>query len=107
MESTITERMTFFAALFEIDKNPETGMWYLYLTILVLASIVYKLGFAKKLLWWQNVIIYGCLAFGCTILSFFAAFLPIAEGLFITALFLAIYRLRLHLHRKQQNNVGS
>ncbi|MEH6942773.1 YlaH-like family protein [Bacillus sp. JJ722] len=99
----ITERLTFFASLFEVDKNPETGMWYLYITILILCALVYHLGFAKKLTILQNIIIYTCLIFGCTLLTFFAVFLPMAEVLFITALFLAIYRFRLHLHRKAQN----
>ncbi|WP_050614645.1 YlaH-like family protein [Bacillus testis] len=99
----VSERLSFFAALFEVDKNPDAGMWYLYLTVLVLTIIVYNLGFAKKLSLLQNIIIYACLAFGCTILTFFAAFLPMAEGLFFTALFLGIYRFRLHLHRKSQN----
>ncbi len=98
----VTERLTFFASLFEIDQNPEVGMRYLYVTILLLSIIVYNLGFARKITFWQNVVIYACLAFGCTILTFFAAFLPMAEGLVITALFLGIYRYRLFLHRKAE-----
>ena len=104
MEANITERLTFFASLFEIDQNPERGMWYLYFTVFILSTIVYKLGFAKKLPPLKNIVIYICLAFGCTILTFFAAFLPMAEGLFIIALFLGIYRFRLFLHRKAQSN---
>ncbi|MFS0782449.1 YlaH-like family protein [Bacillus sp. 1P06AnD] len=100
----VTDRLSFFAALFEVDQNPEVGMRYLYVTILVLTIIVYNLGFAKKLNLLQNVIIYVCLALGCTILTFFAAFLPMAEGLFLTALFLGIYRFRLHLHRRAEKN---
>lgn len=104
MEVNITERLTFFAALFEIDQNPEQGMWYLYFTVLILSIIVYKLGFARQLSILKNVVIYLSLALGCTILTFFAAFLPIAEGLFMIALFLGIYRFRLYLHRKAQSN---
>ena len=104
MEANITERLTFFASLFEIDQNPERGMWYLYFTVFILSTIVYKLGFARKLSLLKNIVIYICLAFGCTILTFFAAFLPMAEGLFIIALFLGIYRFRLFLHRKAQSN---
>ena len=102
MEANITERLTFFAALFEIDQNPEQGMWYLYFTVLILSVIVYKLGFARKLTLLKNIIVYISLAFGCTILTFFAAFLPMAEGLLIIALFLGIYRFRLFLHRRAQ-----
>jgi len=103
MEPNLTERLTFFASLFEIDQNPDQGMWYLYLTVLVLSVIVYKLGFAKKLSFIKNIVVYISLAFGCTILTFFAAFLPIAEGLFFIALFLGTYRYRLHLHRKAES----
>lgn len=39
-----------FAALYKVDENPEKGMWMLYLTIVVLSIIVYKLGFAKNFL---------------------------------------------------------
>ena len=99
----ISQRLTFFASLFEVDKHPDTGTMYLYLTILVLSAIVYHLGFAKKLTLLQNIIIYICLILGCSLLTFFAVFLPMAEVLCVTALFLAIYRFRLHLHRKAQN----
>ncbi|MGV2541844.1 YlaH-like family protein, partial [Bacillus pumilus] len=34
--------------LFRVDENPQTGMWLLYGTILVLAIIVFKLGFARR-----------------------------------------------------------
>lgn len=104
MEPNITERLTFFASLYEIDQNPTQGMWYLYFTVLILSVIVYKLGFARQLSVLKNVIVYISLAFGCTILTFFAAFLPIAEGLFFIAMFLGIYRFRLFLHRKAQSN---
>ena len=76
MEANITERLTFFASLFEIDQNPEQGMWYLYVTVLILSVIVYKLGFARELTLLKNIVIYISLAFGCTILTFFAAFSP-------------------------------
>jgi hypothetical protein len=106
METNVAERLTFFASLYEVDKNPETNMWYLYLTIFAISVITYKLGFAKKLSLFKNIIIYACLALGCTVLTFFAVFLPITEVLFFTALFLAIYRFRLHLHRKEKRRVN-
>lgn len=104
MEVDVAKSLTFFASLFEVDKDAKQGMRYLYVTVFILTAIVYKLGFAKKLSILKNIIIYACLALGCTILTFFAAFLPIAEALFFTALFLAIYRFRLHLHRKAQKS---
>lgn len=96
----ISNRLTFFAALFKVDENPEVGMWLLYLTVVVLAAIVYKLGFARKLPLVKTIIVYVVLVFGCTILSFFAVFLPIAEGLFIAAIVLMIYKLRLRNEKK-------
>ncbi len=102
MKVDITERLTFFGGLYELDQNPELGMQFMYWTVVALTVLVYKLGFAKKLSLWKNIVVYGCLMFGCLILTFFAAFLPIAEGLFFTALFLGIYRFRLYLHRRKQ-----
>ncbi|WP_191992165.1 YlaH-like family protein [Peribacillus tepidiphilus] len=94
--------MTFFASLFKVHENPERGMWILYLTIIVLSVIVYNLGFAKKLPLLKNVVIYVCLALGCTILTFFAVFLPVTEGLLLAAIFLGLYKLRLRSHKKEQ-----
>jgi hypothetical protein len=42
------------------------------------------------------------LALGCTILTFFAVFLPIAEGLVVAAIILIIYKVRLHQSKKQE-----
>lgn len=99
----ITERLTFFAALFKVNENPKLGMWLLYFTIILLCVVVYKLGFARKLPMLKNVVIYAFLALGCTILTFFAVFLPIAEGLVVAALILIIYKIRLHQEKKQQS----
>ncbi|RFU63411.1 YlaH-like family protein [Peribacillus glennii] len=98
----VEERLSFFAALFNVDKNPEAGMWYLYATVFVLCVIVYKLGFAKKLPVLKNVIIYAVMAIGCSLLSFLAVFLPVGEGLVIAALVLGIYKYRLHNHKKEE-----
>lgn len=99
----ITERLTFFAALFKVNENPKLGMWLLYITVILLCVVVYKLGFARKLPMLKNVVIYAFLALGCTILTFFAVFLPIAEGLVVAALILIIYKIRLHQEKKQQS----
>ncbi|WP_110929290.1 YlaH-like family protein [Bacillus massiliglaciei] len=97
----IQERLSFFAALFRVDENPEAGMWYLYITVFVLCIIVYQLGFAKKLPLLKNVVIYAVMAFGCTFLCFLAVFLPMAEALLIAAAVLGIYRLRLRQSKKE------
>ncbi|MCM3587044.1 YlaH-like family protein [Mesobacillus maritimus] len=102
----VSQRLTFFAALFKVDQNPDLGMWMLYLTILLLSILVYKLGFAKKLPIGKAIIIYLFLGFGCTFLTFLGIFLPIAEGLVVAALILIIYKLRLRLHKKQEMDVN-
>ncbi|MBU8877668.1 YlaH-like family protein [Bacillus sp. FJAT-29790] len=96
----ITERLSFFAALFRVEQNSTLGMWLLYLTIVGLSILVFKLGFAKKLPFAKSVVIYLFLILGCTVLTFFAVFLPIAEGLVVAALILITYKIRLHQHKK-------
>ncbi|MDO7486649.1 YlaH-like family protein [Peribacillus sp. NPDC096622] len=98
----IQERLSFFAALYRVDENPEAGMWYLYLTVFGLCILVYQLGFAKKLPLLKNVVIYVVMALGCTLLSFFAVFLPMGEALVIASLVLGIYRIRLNNSRKEE-----
>lgn len=98
----IQERLSFFAALYRVDENPEAGMWYLYLTIFGLCILVYQLGFAKKLPLLKNIVVYTVMAFGCTMLCFLGVFLPMAEGLVIAAIVLGIYRLRLKQSKKEE-----
>lgn len=98
----VNDRLSFFAALYKVGEQPKVGMWLLYLTIVVLSIVVYKLGFAKKLSLGKSVIIYLFLAIGCTFLTFLGVFLPVAEGLVVAALILIIYKIRLHQSKKQQ-----
>ncbi|MBT2756160.1 YlaH-like family protein [Mesobacillus foraminis] len=98
----VSERLTFFAALYKVHENPDAGMWMLYLTIIMLCVIVYKLGFAKKLPLGKSILIYLFLILGCTILTFLGVFLPIAEGLVVAALILIIYKIRLRQHKRQE-----
>jgi hypothetical protein len=102
----ITEHLSFFPALYQVDKNPETGMWLLYVTIVGLSILVYKLGFAKKLPIGKSMIIYLFLILGCTILTFLGVFLPITEGLVVAAIILIIYKIRLYRQKKQDANLG-
>ncbi|MGG5253090.1 YlaH-like family protein [Neobacillus sp. SM06] len=98
----VGNRLSFFAALYKVNEQPKVGMWLLYITIVILAVIVYKLGFAKKLPLGKSAIVYFFLVIGCTILTFFAVFLPVAEGLVVAALILIIYKIRLRQAKKQQ-----
>ncbi|MBT2687876.1 YlaH-like family protein [Bacillus sp. ISL-47] len=100
----VSQRLSFFAALFKVDQNPTTGMWLLYITIVLLSILVFKLGFAKKLPIAKSVVIYTFLILGCTMLTFLGVFLPVAEGLVVAALILIIYKIRLHQEKKHQAN---
>lgn len=101
----ISERLSFFAALYKVGDNPEFGMWLLYFTVLILSIVVYKLGFAKKLPVIKSVIIYMFLALGCTFLTFLAVFLPVGEGLVVAAAILIIYKVRLKRAQEEEAEV--
>ncbi|MEH7251349.1 YlaH-like family protein [Neobacillus niacini] len=98
----VADRLSFFPALYNVTENPKMGMWLLYLTIVALSILVYKLGFAQKLPVGKSILIYFFLAAGCTILTALGIFLPITEGLVVAALILIIYKIRLHNSKKQQ-----
>jgi hypothetical protein len=98
----VAERLSFFPALYNVTEHPKAGMWFLYLTILILSIVVYKLGFSQKLPLVKSILIYLFLAAGCTILTFLGIFLPVAEGLVVAALILIIYKIRLNQSKKQQ-----
>ena len=102
----ISERLSFFAALYKVNENSDLGMWLLYLTILFLSILVFKLGFAQKLPLLQSVIIYLFLVFGCSFLTFLGIFLPITEGLVVASLILIIYKIRLYRYKKYENHAG-
>lgn len=99
----VQSRLTFFAELFQVHVAGQQtiGMWKLYALIVVLTIIVFRLGFAQKLKLWHNLLIYTFLILGCTVLTFFAVFLPIAEGLIVAALILIFYRWRRRDDRKE------
>lgn len=97
----VNDHLSFFAALYKVSEQPKVGMWLLYLTIVVLSIVVYKLGFAKKLPLGKSAVIYFFLLVGCTFLTFLGVFLPVAEGLVVAALILIIYKIRLRQSKKQ------
>ncbi|MEC1733347.1 YlaH-like family protein [Bacillus mojavensis] len=99
----VSERLSFFAALYQVDRQPAAGMLLLYGTIFVLAVIVFKLGFAKRLPVLKSAVVYLFLALGCTVLTFLGVFLPVAEGLVVAALILIIYKIRLYQSKKEQS----
>ncbi|MFJ7730089.1 YlaH-like family protein [Neobacillus sp. NPDC097160] len=90
--------LRFFIELTDV----KTAVWLQYLYIVILSTIVYKLGFAKKLPMLKNIVIYLCLLIGCFVMLIFSYALPIAEGLAGAAILLIIYKIRLHQSKKQQ-----
>ncbi|ETI66151.1 YlaH-like family protein [Neobacillus vireti] len=90
--------LRFFIELTDV----KTAVWLQYFYIVILAAIVYKLGFAKKLPLLKNIVIYFCLLIGCLVMLIFSYALPIAEGLAGAAILLIIYKIRLHQTKKQQ-----
>ncbi|MBS4207765.1 YlaH-like family protein [Bacillus sp. FJAT-50079] len=85
------------------NNNPVLSNWLLWITIMGLAILVYKLGFAKKLPLLKSAVIYLFLCVGCLFFTFLAIFLPIAEGLMVASLILIIYKIRLNREKKAGN----
>lgn len=87
--------------IYEMMPNFDAAGYVLFALVFLLAALVYKLGFARKIKPLQNLVIYTFLFIGCLVLTFLAFFLPIAEGLIVAALILIIYRVRrLKEHQK-------
>lgn len=76
----------------------------LLVVIFALSIVVYNLGFAKKLKFWQNIVIYFFLFVGCIFLTFFATYLPVVEGLLIISLVLIMYKIGLRRDKKAQTS---
>ncbi|EGL82470.1 hypothetical protein CathTA2_2009 [Caldalkalibacillus thermarum TA2.A1] len=75
--------------------DPPLAFFLLYLVIVILMAIAYKLGFARKLPVLKQAIVYLVLAVGCLILAFMGYVIPIADILVITVIVLAIVRYRM------------
>ncbi|WP_274309338.1 YlaH-like family protein [Solibacillus daqui] len=73
----------------------EIAGYVTFVLVFLLSALVYKLGFAKKLSIGRNIIIYTFLFVGCIVLTFLALYLPMIEGLIISALILIVYKSRL------------
>lgn len=71
------------------------SFFILYLVVLVLCFVVYKLGFARKLPPLKAAVVYLFLVIGALPISFLGIALPIVEGLVIAAIFLGIVRWRM------------
>ncbi|MCH7320795.1 YlaH-like family protein [Solibacillus sp. MA9] len=73
----------------------EIAGYVTFVLVFLLSALVYKLGFAKKLSIGKNILIYTFLFVGCIVLTFLALYLPMIEGLIISALILIVYKSRL------------
>ncbi|MEK4698737.1 YlaH-like family protein [Solibacillus sp. FSL R7-0668] len=88
--------------LYENLPNYDIAGYVTFVLVFLLSALVYKLGFAKKLPIRKNVIIYTFLFIGCIVLTFLALFLPMIEGLIISALILIVYKSRLWREKREQ-----
>lgn len=88
--------------LYENLPNYDIAGYVLFALVFLLSALVYKLGFAKKLKLAQNIVIYIFLFLGCIILTFFALYLPMVEGLIVAALILIIYKTRLWREKREE-----
>ena len=91
--------------VYENAPNNEVAGFIIFILVFILCAIVYQLGFAKKLNLLQNIIIYIFMFLGCILLTFFAIFLPMIEGLVVAAIVLLLYKLRLWREKKQEKEV--
>ncbi|WP_277587278.1 YlaH-like family protein [Psychrobacillus antarcticus] len=89
--------------IYEVMPTYDIAGYVLFLLIFLLSVLVYKLGFAKKLRFRQNIVIYVFLLLGCLMLTFLAFFLPVVEGLIVAALILIIYKIRMRLEKRQSS----
>ncbi|ACA38992.1 YlaH [Lysinibacillus sphaericus C3-41] len=93
--------------LYENLPSYEIAGYVVFLLVFALSAIVYKLGFAKKLKLSQNIIIYAFLFLGCIMLTFFALFLPMIEGLIVAALILIVYKTRLWREKREEQQAAN
>lgn len=88
--------------LYENLPSYELAGYATFVLVFLMSAIVYKLGFAKKLSFGRNVIIYTFLFIGCMVLTFLALFLPMIEGLIVAALILIVYKSRLWREKREE-----
>lgn len=100
---TVMNRMSGITRyLYENLPNYDIAGYVTFVLVFLLSALVYKLGFAKKLSIGRNLIIYAFLFIGCMILTFLALFLPMIEGLIISALILIVYKSRLWREKREE-----
>lgn len=93
--------------LYENLPSYNIAGYVVFLLVFVLSAIVYKLGFAKKLKLSQSIVIYVFLFLGCIMLTFFALFLPMIEGLIVAALILIVYKTRMWREKREEQQAAN
>lgn len=78
-----------------------------FFLVFILSAIVFKLGFARELPLLKNIIIYTFLFLGCILLTFFAFFLPMVEGLMVAALILIVYKSRMWRDKRDERRAAN
>lgn len=88
--------------IYENMPSYEVAGYVVFILVFILSAIVFKLGFARELPLLKNIIIYTFLFLGCIMLTFFAFFLPMIEGLMVAALILIVYKSRMWREKREQ-----
>ena len=91
--------------IYENMPSYDAAGYVVFILVFILSAIVFKLGFARELPLLKNIIIYTFLFLGCIMLTFFAFFLPMIEGLIVAALILIVYKSRLWREKREQKKV--
>ncbi|MGM9943488.1 MAG: YlaH-like family protein [Lysinibacillus sp.] len=92
--------------IYENMPSYEVAGYVVFILVFILSAIVFKLGFARELPLLKNIIIYTFLFLGCIMLTFFAFFLPMIEGLIVAALILIVYKSRMWREKREENKAG-
>ena len=88
--------------IYENMPNYDAAGYVVFILVFILSAIVFKLGFARELPLLKNIIIYIFLFGGCIMLTFFAFFLPMIEGLMVAALILIVYKSRMWREKREE-----
>ena len=93
--------------IYENMPSYEIAGYVVFILVFILSAIVFKLGFARELPLLKNIIIYTFLFLGCIMLTFFAFFLPMIEGLMVAALILIVYKSRMWREKREEQRAAA
>ncbi len=93
--------------IYENMPSYEVAGYVVFILVFILSAIVFKLGFARELPLMKNIIIYTFLFLGCIMLTFFAFFLPMIEGLIVAALILIVYKSRMWREKREEQKAAA